>query len=188
MPGEAAGDARSLERYRDYVRLLARLQLDPRLQGLLDPSDLAQETLLKAHQNFATFRGTTEAELHGWLRAILAQQLAQAARKHGKSRQALKSLEGALEQSSARLEHLLASAQPGPSEQALHAEQLVALADALGQLPDDQRTAVELRYLWGLSVAETASRMNRSVVSVTGLLYRGNRALRDNLGTFHDKL
>ncbi len=50
------------------------------------------------------------------------------------------------------------------------------------KLPDDQRTALELRYLGGLSVAEVAARMGRSTVSVTGLLYRGTKALRERMG------
>jgi len=171
----AAGDLpRPLEEYRDYLRLLARLQLDFRLRGMMDPSDIVQQTLLKAHENFQGFRGKTDAELQAWLRAIMAQQLALMARKRGRPR----SLDDELEQSSARLESLLASEQSSPSEQAMRNERLVELATALARLPEDQQSAVELRYLRGLSVTDVAEQMGRSTVSVTGLLYRGTRALR----------
>src|SRR5262249_49757836 len=93
------------EGFRDYLLLLARLQLDPQLQGLLDPSDLVQQTLLKAHQNRDQCRGTTDVQRAAWLRAILAHELADAVRKverRGEDRR--RSLEAALEQSSVRLE------------------------------------------------------------------------------------
>jgi len=180
---ETVEDApRPLDQYRDYLRLLARLQLDTRLRGLLDPSDIVQQTLWKAHENLATFRGKTDAELQAWLRAILAQQLAQAARKRGRRPGQTQSLEALIEQSSARLEAVLASEQSSPSEAQMRSERLIELAGAMEKLPDDQRTALELRYLGGLSVAKVAARMGRSTVSVTGLLYRGTKALRERMG------
>src|SRR5713226_3057039 len=64
-----------LEMYRSYLLLLARLQIGRRLQGKVDPADLVQEAFLRAHRDFARFRGTTEAEWAGWLRQILAARL-----------------------------------------------------------------------------------------------------------------
>jgi RNA polymerase sigma-70 factor, ECF subfamily len=175
----AAGDLpRPLEEYRDYLRLLARLQVDIRLRGMMDPSDIVQQTLLKAYENLQGFRGKTNVELQAWLRAIMAQQLALIARKRGNQPGKAHPLKAELEQSSARLESLFASEQSSPSEQAMRTERLVELATALARLPEDQRTAVELRYLRGLSVPGVAERMGRSTVSVTGLLYRGTKALR----------
>src|SRR5207248_2616674 len=64
-----------------------------------------------------------------------------------------RSMEAVLSASSARLEALLAAEQRSPSEHALHNEELLQLAEALGRLPEDQRTAPQLRHLHGYSVA-----------------------------------
>jgi RNA polymerase sigma-70 factor, ECF subfamily len=178
MSQASEGSPRPLEEHREYLRLLARLQLDPRVRGQMDPSDVVQQTLLAAHQKFGQFRGQTDAELRAWLRAILANHLALAARKIGRRDGRGRSLEAELEKSSARLEALLASEQSSPSVGAMRAERLLELAEALAKLPDDQRTALELRHLRGLSVPDVAQAMQRSTVSVTGLLYRGGKALR----------
>ncbi len=173
---------RPVETYRSYLLLLARLQLAHQFQGRLDPSDLAQQTLLKAHQNRDQFRGSSEAERVAWLRAILANTLADALRKISpKAGTRERSLEAALEQSSRKLEAILADDQTSTSQRVIRHEQLTRLADAIAQLPDDQRQAVELRHLEGMATAEIAQRMNRSVAAVGGLLQRGLRSLRVSL-------
>jgi RNA polymerase sigma-70 factor (ECF subfamily) len=173
---------RPVETYRSYLLLLAQLQLAHELQGKLDPSDLVQQTLLKAHQFGDQFRGSAEAERVAWLRTILANTLADAARKFApRAGMRERSLEASLEQSSRRLEAILAADQTSPSQRAIRNEQLIRLADALGQLPDDQRQAVEMRHLQGLATAEIAERMKRSVAAIGGLLQRGLRALRVSL-------
>ncbi len=170
-----------LERYRNYLRLLARLQLDPRLRGKLDPSDLVQQTLLQAHQMQGQFRGATEAEQAAWLRQILVRTMANAARDLGRLKRDVgreRSLEAAIEESSLRLEAWLASEQTSPSVRAEKNEQLLRLAEALEQLPDAQREAVELHHLRGLSLAELAGQLGRSEGAVAGLLHRGIKRLR----------
>jgi RNA polymerase sigma-70 factor (ECF subfamily) len=173
-----------LERFRHYLLLLARLHLGGRLQAKLDPSDVVQETLLEAYRKQAQFRGTSDAELAGWLRQALAHCIADALRAFGRAKRDLAlehSLEAALDESSARLAAVLAADQSSPSQRAAHQEQLVRLAEALAELPDDQRQAVEMKHLQGYSVAVIAQRMGRSETAVGGLLRRGMTALRQRL-------
>src|SRR5438105_15042026 len=80
--GDAGPLGELLELYRRYLAVLARVQIGQRLQGKVDASDLVQETFLEAHQNFARFRGTSEAELVRWLRQILAGNLADLFRRY----------------------------------------------------------------------------------------------------------
>jgi RNA polymerase sigma-70 factor (ECF subfamily) len=172
---------RAVEDYRDYLHLLARLQLDPRLAGKVDPSDVVQQTLVKAHQNREQFRGRTAAEQAGWLRRILANTLIDAARKFGRELDHEQPLEHRVHDSSARLEAWLAADQSSPSEAAGRQEQLLRVARALGQLPDDQRTAIELHHLRDLPVADIAQALGRTEASIAGLLRRGLKRLRELL-------
>ncbi len=182
MP-HGANEARAvLEGYRGYLRTIARLQLDHRVRGLLDPSDVVQQTMLKAHENWDQFRGRTDAERAGWLRQILANQLADAARRRGWKEARGRSLEADLEASSRRLEGWLAvDDASSPSVRVSRQEQLLRLAAALEQLPEDQRQAIELCHLQGMTVKDACEAMGRSPASVAGLLRRGLKALRNLL-------
>src|SRR5437588_522693 len=78
-----------------------------------------------------------------------------------------------LQKSSARLEAFLAAEQSSPSQHAERSEDLLRLADALDQLPDAQKQALELHYLRGWSLAEIAAHMSRGKSAIAGLLHRG---------------
>jgi RNA polymerase sigma-70 factor (ECF subfamily) len=182
LAGEEPGFV--LERFRDYLRLLARLHIDTRLQGKLDPSDLVQQTLLKAHQARAQFRGRSTAEQAAWLRQILARTLANAVRDLGRAKRDValeRSLEAALDNSSARLEAWLVAGDPSPSQQAERNEQLLDLAETMAQLPEAQREVLLLRHCQGWSLADIGHHLGRSRAAVASLLRRGLQQLRQHL-------
>jgi RNA polymerase sigma-70 factor (ECF subfamily) len=173
---------RLLESYRNYLRLLARNGIDASVQGKADPSDLVQETLLKAHQHFEQFRGHSEGELVVWLRQILARNLADLARRYkvAGARQVGReqSLEQALLDSSAALGRLLAKEGGSPSASAERRELAVVLADALAELDDDHREVLVLRSLQERDWDEVARRLGRSVGGVRMLWARALKQLK----------
>jgi RNA polymerase sigma-70 factor (ECF subfamily) len=149
-----------LELYRNYLELLARMQIGRRFQGKVDAADLIQETFLAAHRDIGRFRGHTEAELVSWLREILACNLTDLVRRYWG----------------------LVAASSSPSQRAVRREQAVLLADALRTLPADYGEVLFLHYLQGLTFPEVSRRMGRSLDSVKKLWVRALARLRQILG------
>jgi RNA polymerase sigma-70 factor (ECF subfamily) len=169
-----------LDSFREYLRLLARLQLSPRLAGKVDLSGVVQQTLLEAYQGRDAFPSDA-ARQAAWLRRALANNLTDEVRRlrsRGQERVSEQSLEQALEASSARLEAFLAREESTPCRAAMHKERLGRLAEALLRLPDDQRLAVELHHLRGVSLAGVGQHLGRSREAVAGLVFRGLKTLR----------
>ncbi len=184
--GDGPALGRLLELYHDYLALLARLQIGRRLQAKVDASDVVQETFLKAHRDFAQFRGASEAEWVSWLRQILAGNLAHQVRRYcGTQRRDLRlerDLVDELDESSRVLDQGLVGGQSSPSQRAARREQAVLLAGALAQLPEDYREVIILSHLQGLSFPEVARSMGRSLDSVKNLWARALARLRHTLG------
>jgi RNA polymerase sigma-70 factor (ECF subfamily) len=174
-----------LQLYRNYLLVLAATQIEKRLRGRMSPSDVVQETMLRAAQNFAQFRGTTEAELVAWLRQILVNNLAKfveqhvlAARRDVRREVSIERLGKALEQSTVQLAALLPAEGKSPSMAAQQREDAVLLADRLAALPDDYREVLVLRNLQGLPFDDIARKMDRSPSAARMLWLRAIEKLR----------
>jgi RNA polymerase sigma-70 factor (ECF subfamily) len=168
-----------LEGFRAYLRLLARLHLDPRLQGKLDPSDVVQQTLLQAWEALEGFRGQSSAEMAVWLRRILANNLAQAVRKFARAkRDVAREVEKGIALSSAWLDQWVVAEQSSVCTRADRNEQALRLAQALEQLPAAQRDALVLQHWQGWSLAKIGKHLDKSPEAVAGLIKRGLKQLR----------
>jgi RNA polymerase sigma-70 factor (ECF subfamily) len=184
MTDPAFDDSGAFERYRAYLHLLARLQLDRRLQAKVDASDIVQQTFFQAIRGWGEFRGRTDAEVAAWLRQILARNLTNTLRDLGRQRRDVRrerSIRADVEQSSARLESWLVADQTSPSQRAVRSEQAVQLANALANLPEAQREALTLHHLQAWTLDQVAEHLGRSPAAVAGLIKRGLRALRQQL-------
>ncbi len=174
-----------LERYRSYLTLLARLQIDDRLQAKFGASDIVQQTLLEACQTPEQFRGRSDGKLAAWLRKILAHNLADAFRAHRRAKRRVdleRSLQQGLEQSSTRLIDILTARQSSPSRKAIREEEALRFAEALARLPEAQCKAIELHHLKGMSLKDLAAQLDRTPEAAAGLLHRGLKKLKELLG------
>jgi RNA polymerase sigma-70 factor (ECF subfamily) len=180
--GEQGALGRLLDRYRDYLTLMARVQIGRRLQGKADAADVVQEAYLEACRHFEQFRGSSEPELTAWLRQILATCLSRLVRHYYGTRardvQLERTLEDEMAESSRALGIGLAAPHSTPSQQASRREQAVLLTEALGRLPADYREVLILRHLDGLTFPQVAECMGRTLDSVEKLWARALARMR----------
>ena len=185
MPHEAAiPNEPSLEQFREYLRLLASHQFGSRFRGKVDLSGVVQETLFEAHREIVRGVRVPANERLAWLRTILANNLADHARRLTAEKRDVGrevSLQRDIELSSQRLEDWLAIEMP-PDLAMEQEEQLLSLVDALARLPEAQREAVSLHYWSGLTLVQIAEQLERSRDATAGLIKRGLRQLRINMG------
>jgi RNA polymerase sigma-70 factor, ECF subfamily len=178
MDHDADKPGSALEPFRDYLCLLARLRLDPRLRGRIEPAEVVREVLHEADQTLDRYRGCTPAQLTAWLRQLLARRLARAVRELGlvpDDPLLDQELSTAVEEASAQLAAWLAAEQRAPGSCCAGA---VSFAQALARLPEAQREAVVLRYCQGWTISAIARHLGRPCAAVAGLLHRGLQQVR----------
>ena len=174
-----------LESYRNYLMLLASIRSDRKLRSKLGDSDLVQETLIQANRDFHQFRGASEAELTGWLRAVMTNKKALLARRYygteARDPRLEEHLQDEIDKSSQQLDRAFVSGGASPSHVAAGRERAVLLADALAALPEHYREVVVLHHVQGYTLPEVAKAMDRSVDSVKKLWARAMVQLRTSL-------
>lgn len=160
-----------LQNYRDYLLLVANRELDPQVQGKLGASDVVQETLLTAHQNFGQFHGETKPQLLAWLRQIVINDLNQARKKYKGTIKRQVDRERRLQYNSS-LDHPLVDNELTPSTNAMMAEKSVLLEKAMAELSEDYQRVLRLCSWQEKSFDEASKLMSRSPDATRKLWYR----------------
>jgi RNA polymerase sigma-70 factor (ECF subfamily) len=186
-----AGDQLALERLLlgCHDRLVAQLtgELPADLRGVVSADDVLQEAYVVAFRQIGTFEPRGPDAFYKWLRAIAKNRLFDAikaarAAKRGGGRARAEAPAGPATSSVVELLDLLNLHDHTPSRSAAGHEAVAAVQVALASLKEDYREALRLRYIDGLSVAETAARMNRTDRAVHMLCHRALQQLHEALG------
>ncbi|HEX4069871.1 MAG TPA: sigma-70 family RNA polymerase sigma factor [Planctomycetaceae bacterium] len=181
--GSRAALGRILELCRQYLLLVANRELEPELWAKGGASDLVQETFLEAQKDFASFQGTTRAEVLAWLRRILLNNVSNFRRRYvgSEKRQILREL--SLDRPGMSSDGRFAPAldTPSPSGRAAANEESRALDRALERLPADYREVILLRHEQALSFADVGRLMDRSEEAARKLWVRAVARLREEL-------
>ncbi len=184
---EALGELCAL--YRNYLRMVVRTGLGPRLRERVELSDVVQEALVEVVRQFPQFTGQTEAALLGWLRRLVGQKLADLGRYHSRAKRAGGATAVPLDaapdpgggrggEEGGRLLDMLSLSQTSPSQAVSQREQLVLLADAVAGLADGEAEVLWLYYAEGLSFEAIGQRLGLSRKSVRGIYARGLKHLK----------
>ncbi len=178
---EAVGQV--LERFRRYLILVARKEIDPDMQPKAGGSDLVQETFLEANKDFATFQGQSEAELLAWLRQVLLHNLANFHRRYrdtAKRNLANEVVPGAHDVSG-EVEGGTAGMTASPGDRLMEQEELKLVQSAIAKLSEDHRRVINYWYEEELTFEEIGQRMGRSRNAVRMLWVRAIEKLQTEL-------
>lgn len=181
----AALDLLLLEHHDALIRAVKK-SIPTAQQALVSAEDVCQEAYAQAFQAIGGFTWNGPGSFAAWLRTIALRRLADALRRLGAAKRgggtpAVKAT-GPDEESAVSLLQLLADQQRSPSQSAARREVASLVDRALAQLPTDQERALRMRYFEGLTVAETAERMERSPGAIQMLCSRGLEQIARRLG------
>lgn len=185
------GDRVALERllidHADQLRTHLQRGLPARVRGLISVEDVVQETMTRAFSKIDQLRGDSPRALASWLLAIGNTVLIDLIRKETtqarggqfrRQEQAQDSTTGSVVELLGQLPVEEATA----SQIVARREGVAALQVAIAGLPSDQRQAIQLHLLKGMTLEETGDAMDRSATAVRGLVHRAKKNLAEAMG------
>ena len=171
-------------------RVEGRLSIQPRLQRLIDSSDVMQVSYLEAFLRIRSLRGSTTREFEAWLERIAQHNLTDAIRALGRDKRPearARVTRGSAENTAITFLDRIARETRSVTRVASEAESAELLRESLGQLPESYRAVIEACDLEERSVADVAEEWERSTGAIHMLRARAHDRLRDILPSWAEE-
>ena len=173
-----------LGEFREPLRRVIDMRLDPAVARRVDASDIVQDVLLEANQRLTEYLKTPAMPFHLWLRHLAQDRIIDTHRRHRLAQRRSVDREQPLnrpawaDESSLGLVAQLIDTERTPTSEAIQHELQKRLAAAIDQLSDDDREIVLMRHHEGLSNQEVAKALELSEAAASMRYLRALRRLR----------
>ena len=171
--------AKLLDRFRNYLLLIANDKLPAEVRQKEAASDLVQQTMLEARADFQRFEGESVESVERWLKRILLNNVLDAQRRFQRTAKRRVDREVSLDHGGLSQEPAVRD--PSPSSLAIQKEEACRLECALKRLSPEYQLVLRLRNRESLSFDEIGSRLNRSDEAARKLWSRAISALKREL-------
>ena len=183
-----AGDPGAVDKllgeFREPLRRVIDLRLDPAIARRVDASDIVQDVLLEANQRLTEYLKSPSMPFHLWLRHLAQDRIIDTHRRHRLAQRRSVDREQAIaraawaEESSVSLMAQLVDTERTPTSEAIRQELQRRLAAAIDQLADDDRDIVLMRHHEALTNGEVAHALGLTEAAASMRYLRALRRLR----------
>jgi RNA polymerase sigma-70 factor (ECF subfamily) len=183
--GDAGAVDRLLTGFREPLRRVIGLRLDPVLARRVDASDIVQDVLIEATQRLREYLKAPNMPFQLWLRHLAQDRIIDTHRRHRLAQrrsvdkeQPLARPAWASDESSVGLVAQLIDTERTPASEAIRAELARKLGDAVDQLSHDDREIILMRHTEQLSNQDVAGALGLTEAAASMRYLRALRRLK----------
>ena len=182
--GEPGAVDKLLGEFREPLRRVIDLRLDPAVARRVDASDIVQDVLIEANQRLTDYLKSPDMPFHLWLRHLAQDRIIDTHRRHRLAQRRSVDREQPIarpawaDESSVSLIAQLIDTERTPTSEAIRHELQRRLADAVNRLSDDDRDIILMRHHEALSNQEVAGLLGLTEAAASMRYLRALRRLR----------